>query len=92
MTTPTLNLNGTSGAQLREELEDAIRALDNAIEKCIIAGPNGRDYPASGAEIFRQAVKEFQVRLDTLRNIRGELMNTLGNVQDQIDERKKNRM
>ena len=44
MTTPTIHLNGTNGADLLSQTVDAMLALSGAINALMAAAPHGRDY------------------------------------------------
>ena len=72
--TPTVHLNGTSVHELESQLENAVHALNGALEALVQATPNPRDYYPQGAGAFQQAIKEHESRLERLRTVDAELM------------------
>jgi uncharacterized Ntn-hydrolase superfamily protein len=68
--TPTLNLNGTSGAELLEQVNAVLAALRDTHKAMADAGPHGRDYQhdATG-ESYRVARGEHIERMQTVYNL-----------------------
>jgi uncharacterized Ntn-hydrolase superfamily protein len=68
--TPTLNLNGTSGAELLEQVNAVLAALRDTHKAMADAGPHGRDYQhdATG-ESYRVARGEHIERMQTVHNL-----------------------
>lgn len=69
---PTVHVNGTTRNRLVEQMESAVRALDEAIHRAREAEPNGRDYYPQGDEAIRLAVDQHGRRLRVLHEIRDE--------------------
>lgn len=63
MITPTVHMNGTSGAVLLEQHLKAIAALSAAMRAMEEAQPNGRDYYPSGATAITTATDEHCKRM-----------------------------
>ena len=82
-TMPTVNLNGTPGSRLVDQLEEAVNALRTAESALENTEPNGRDYPSG---TFSHAQSEYRKRLQALQSVRGELETIWESVQGQIDE------
>ena len=75
MTFPTIHLNGTSGADLQDQVTDAILALHTAIKSLQAAGPHGRDYYVQrDVTAFAQAQQQHEDRLARLWAVRAELV------------------
>jgi hypothetical protein len=72
MITPTININGSSAADLINPRLTAIDHLMDAIEALKQVTPNGRDYPNKDACQTDRAI-HFD-RLDALHALRKELM------------------
>ena len=73
MTTPTIHLNGSSGADLRDQYAEAMSAVRGAVDAVAAAGPNARDYYPQGEHAFAAARAEHVARLEALRNVHHEL-------------------
>ena len=73
ITTPTININGTSARALLEQHLTAIEALRAAITKVQEAAPNGRDYQTAPANSFSHAQQEHRRRLSRLEDVIDEL-------------------
>jgi hypothetical protein len=63
MITPTIHLNGTSGAVLLEQQLKALAALRAALDAMIEAYPNGRDYYVAGQTAISTAMAEHEARI-----------------------------
>lgn len=69
---PVIHLNGTSRAQLVDQLRDAYMALREAKEKLMHAAPNARDYyPVPGR--WELALKQHRQRLQVIDLLMTEL-------------------
>ena len=75
MMTPTLHLNGTAGADLQDQVTDAMLALSDAINALQAAGPNGRDYYVQrDVTAFAQAQQQHEDRLARLEAVQADLV------------------
>ena len=70
---PTIHLNGTSPAELVDQLCEAVTAISNAEKALAKACPNGRDYYLQGADAIQEALRQHANRLHHLRAVRDEL-------------------
>jgi hypothetical protein len=98
---PTIHRNGSSESQLLDAVTDASEALYQAMHKMEKTHPNGRDYYPQGPGAIRQAEREYQDRMKTIKAVREELVhlaeaiadgghgvaeeNTMGNLTDLMD-------
>ena len=89
LTAPTVHLNGTTGSTLFGELHDALTAVNVAIEKVCDACPHGRDYYVEGPGAYEAARKQFNERLDALKEIAVELEALCDEVDRQMEVRKR---
>jgi hypothetical protein len=71
--TPTIHLNGTSKAELAEQLANAANALMDARKALQAAAPNGRDYYPQGEQAIAKATDQHRARLMKLREILAEI-------------------
>jgi hypothetical protein len=71
---PTIHLNGTSKAELLEQLSNAYSALTDAQQALCNCAPNGRDYYPQGDDAIKQAGKEHRARIDAITLIQADLM------------------
>jgi hypothetical protein len=85
---PTVNLNGTPGEHLLEQLTEALDALMEAKAALYRAAPHGRDYPR-GHDFFVDAQREHIDRLSKLQHLIGDLELLRNNVKEQLDLRQK---
>jgi hypothetical protein len=85
--TPTLHLNGSSEAALREPLIEACGALRGALRAMSETQPNARDYYPQGDDAFRAATREHEARIATARKLLAEYEQILDGLQEQIDAR-----
>jgi hypothetical protein len=65
-TIPTIHLNGTSFADLRDGYAAAYDAIEEAMEALGKAELNGRDFYPQGPEAYYQARKERNAAFDQL--------------------------
>jgi hypothetical protein len=63
---PTIHLNGTSRADLLEQLSNARRALLAATNAMAVAQPNGRDYYPQGDQVIKKALDQHIARLHSV--------------------------
>jgi hypothetical protein len=70
---PTVHLNGTSRAELSRQVEEAHRALSEALGKLCEAAPNARDYYVQGEGAFGRAVAQHELRCEKIRTVMTEL-------------------
>lgn len=73
MTTPTIHLNGTSGADLLEGYRTAMEAVASAQHALQSVYPNARDYYPQGPEAIQTAILEHKARWDKLQAVYLEL-------------------
>lgn len=85
---PTIHLNGTSGADLLSQTDNAMIALSDAIKSLQSAGPNGRDYYLDGdVTAFAQAQQQHCDRLARLEAVEAELVAISESIHAQMTER-----
>jgi hypothetical protein len=72
MIKPTIHLNGTDLRSLKEQAENAGRALAAAIGALHDASPNGRDYYPQGDDAGVKARAEHTERMQSLYKIQDE--------------------
>lgn len=70
---PTIHLNGTSRESLLESYMAAGDAITVAIQQLIQAAPNGRDYYPQGDGALREAMRQHEERIASLRKVMEEL-------------------
>ncbi|CAB4147423.1 hypothetical protein UFOVP1017_27 [uncultured Caudovirales phage] len=87
MITPTIHLNGTSGADLLSQTTDAMLALSAAIKTLQNAGPNGRDYYVQGPRAIDAAMSEHRARLAQLQAVQADLVAISEAIHAQMTER-----
>lgn len=73
---PQLNINGTDPSDLLEDLIEAKRALEYAIEKLNGCSPHGRDYQTcgDGGATFYAAQREHVERIVAVRKVLAEVV------------------
>lgn len=84
---PIINLNGSDGDRLSEDLEKAWRALNAAASALRECTPHGRDYQMNPAGDFALARAQHNARLETIRDI----MDQLALLGDGLDRQKSDR-
>lgn len=88
MTFPTIHLNGTSQAQLAEDYQNALHAIQNALDKLSETSPNGRDYYIQpDPRAIYKATEEFALRQRKLQDVRSELEQILIHIVDSPNNR-----
>ena len=70
---PTVHMNGTSKAQLVDDLMDARYKIDIAMAALCKASPNSRDYYTQGPQAFSKAQEEHAARVVRLNDVAEEL-------------------
>jgi hypothetical protein len=83
-TIPTVHLNGTGAANLRDEYWAASKAIDAAIEKLSNATCNGRDFYPQGADAYQQARKEREAAFHKLHEAQLYVDEVLAGICDQM--------
>lgn len=73
MMIPTIHLNGTSKANLLDEIEAAYVAIEAAISALRQVTVHGRDYYVQGPNAYPQARDEMDKRLASLYTVQQEL-------------------
>ena len=85
---PTVHLNGTAGADLQDQVTDAMLALHTAIKALQAAGPNGRDYYVQqDVTAFAQAQQQHEDRLAKLTEVQTDLVAISEAIHAQMTER-----
>jgi hypothetical protein len=88
MMLPTIHLNGTAGADLQDQITDAMLALHTAIKALQAAGPNGRDYYVQqDVTAFAQAQQQHWDRLAKLEAVQVDLVAIAESIHAQMTER-----
>jgi len=91
VTAPVINLNGTSGEALMQELRTAGEAVREAIEAVGNMTVHGRDFQTVGPDVYRQARIEQTARLEKLRSVLDEIRSLQEAVYEQVEARKRQR-
>ena len=73
MMLPTVHRNGTGKEALLEQACNALRAIRAAQEAMGNAFPNARDYYVQGPDAFERASRQWEARIDALREIYTDL-------------------
>jgi hypothetical protein len=89
VTAPTLNLNGTSGEALMQELRTAGEAVRTAIEAVGAMTVHGRDFQTAEIGAYNQARFEQKARLEKLRSVLDEIRCLQENVYEQMQSRRR---
>tara|TARA_R110000868_G_scaffold234477_2_gene488168 strand:+ start:1151 stop:1459 length:309 start_codon:yes stop_codon:yes gene_type:complete len=88
---PRVHLNGTAKMELIEQLNEAIDALEKALEAYWRASPHGRDYltdyTASGDRLYVSARDAYQATGTAMRNALLDLNELRERVWAQPDNR-----
>lgn len=87
LTAPTVHLNGSDGATLREGYRRAADAIRRAMEVHGEASPNGRDYYLQGPEAYYTAAREHGERAARLQAVMEELAALWEAVDEQCAQR-----
>ena len=82
MITPTLNINGSSAADLIDPRRKAIDALRTVTDVLAHVTPNGRDYPDDIFACMTDRISHYD-RIATLNRIAAELMREAVAIQEQ---------
>lgn len=88
---PTIHLNGTNGADLKEGWERTYSAIGEAKRALQETAPNMRDFyvQKDGNANFEKARNEHFERLQKLESVRQELVALCEGVDAQLEERRK---
>lgn len=70
---PTIHLNGSSPARLRDDYTAARNAVEDALRKIAAIGLNGRDYYPQGNQAYQKAQLQMTSQLERLTSVRTEL-------------------
>lgn len=73
LTYPTIHLNGSDGATLRQGIFEAELALQTAVGKLYDCAPHGRDYYPQGNAAYSKASREHMERINKLNEVLQEL-------------------
>jgi hypothetical protein len=89
MMLPTIHLNGTSGADLQDQVTDAMLALHTAMKAVQAARPNGRDYYVQqDVTAFARAQQQHWDRLAKLEAVQADLVAIYESIDAQMTPRK----
>lgn len=83
-TVPTIHLNGTGAANLREEYAAAYDALGKAVNAFVACTCNARDFYMHGQSTFDKARQERADALDQLRKAEHYIGSMLMGICDQV--------
>ncbi len=72
MTKPTINLNGSSAAELAKQNREAYIAVQAAVNALCAITPHGRDYQLA-PETYQAARDEHNARVKALQGVADEL-------------------
>jgi hypothetical protein len=81
---PNVNLNGTRGKDLMDQILDAGHAVRKAMDVLSEAAPNGRDYLPQGAGEYPIAAKQHADRLARIKSVYDELQDVAELIADQL--------
>lgn len=84
ITSPTINLNGTSGQNLLDQATNAGDSLREAFRALQDMCPNGRDYQTAPAGTFERARSEHNSRMSRLDDISKEIEEIALQIHGQI--------
>jgi hypothetical protein len=85
-TIPTIHLNGTSGATLRDEYLAAYDALEHAREMLVKATCNARDFYPQGADAYYKARDERTTALSDIDRALSYVETVLMGISDQMSK------
>jgi hypothetical protein len=90
---PTVHLNGTSGTELRRQVQEQAKAVRAAIDTLCVNAPHARDYYVvqNGEGDYSHARKQHDARMTKLREIYSELLAISVGIQNQIDLQNRSR-
>lgn len=92
MKVPTIHLNGTSGAVLREEYHAAWQACHAAEQAVRAITVHGRDYYVQpGNDAINAALSDHRAMLTKLHQVTGELAEVIIELDNQLAERQRHR-
>lgn len=89
MIKPTIHLNGTSPATLREDYLKARRAVEEAKYVLTTIEFNPRDYYPQGDTAWAEARAEMTDRLECLDRVSRELLDIAVHCQEALDAKEK---
>jgi hypothetical protein len=70
---PMVHLNGTSKKELVSQYDNAIQALETALDVVLKSAPNGRDYYPKGPDAYEIARKQHYSRTAKINQVINEL-------------------
>ena len=79
---PVIHSNGTSAAELRDQIDGALDAMKAAIQAVAKAAPNGRDYYVNDS--VQRAIKEHCIRGEKLIEVASELSQICDHIYEVI--------
>ena len=88
---PLIHMNGSSAESLIEGYLAAATLLTKGLEALYACAPNGRDYypcaTQSEPNPFRQASREHDARINSVRQVLAEIEMIVENIQEQQEAR-----
>lgn len=70
---PMVHLNGTSKKELVSQYDNAIQALETALDVLLKSAPNGRDYYPLGPNAYEVAREQHYARITKINSVISEL-------------------
>jgi hypothetical protein len=70
---PMVHLNGTSKKELVSQYDNAIQALETALDVVLKSAPNGRDYYPKGLNAYEVAREQHYERISRINDVINEL-------------------
>lgn len=83
LATAVVNLNGTSKAELLEQVHNAYSDLNKAIETLGKMNPHGRDYQTANPQLYDRARKEHQERMAKIHSVINDVREIFVLINDQ---------
>lgn len=74
MQTPVINMNGTSGRELLDQVQNAMEAVRKAKESLFAMTPHGRDYQTAADGVYQQARLEHADRIRHIEAVENDLL------------------
>jgi hypothetical protein len=87
MRIPSVHLNGTSKAELIQQVSDAASALEDALTCLLDAYPHGRDYYPQGQQALEEAMRDHRALHAKLTEVREAVMELWIGIAAQPDNR-----
>jgi len=85
MIRPVVNLNGTAGADLLQQLQKAVAATTELKQALRMAAPHGRDYQTAPEGAYGAATATYTMHMRNLEALSDELGAAFSAVCEQLD-------